>query len=109
MQRTFAKTDEIKSLFHFLEKDFNFKIQREENLSYASIIEYVGNGRKVSLIFEIKDYYFYFLIFNGEETKYSDKEYGNKFNSVSNLILKYLPEFNIQELQPSLEKGCSEA
>lgn len=109
MENKIASTNTIKEVFNFLTNEYGFKIIREESLNYGSYVDYVGNGIKISLGFDFKDYYFYFLIYKGEETEYSDAEYGKSIKSIEDLVLKNCPNYNIEDLQPNYAKGYSEA
>jgi len=104
----YAKAEEIKNRFHFLE-NIGFVLTREETLNYGSYVEYKGNGIKVYLGFDYKGYSFNFLLFRGEDLKYSDESYGNEIKSFCDLFKKYDLELECISLNPNYINGYEQA
>jgi hypothetical protein len=102
MLREYANTNVIKQEFRFLEEIYNLKIINESNLNYGAYLDYVGNGIKISLGFDYKDYFFYFYIFKGENTKYTDQDDANQ-KTFYDLALKENKNFDFTSLQPNNE------
>jgi hypothetical protein len=109
METKYATAKELKETFNFIIEDYNFKIIKEESLNYGSYVDFIGNGIKLSLGFDFKDYYFYFLIYKGENTKYSDDAYGKEIITFCDLALKYNIQFDCECLQPNTIDGYKNA
>ncbi|HTP01339.1 MAG TPA: hypothetical protein VMJ64_08200, partial [Anaerolineales bacterium] len=67
--------DDIRDAFSFLVDDFGHTITRDEiplhgDRPYAFIIEYAGNQRRVQLIYDYQENFFYFTIIRGLNTPY---------------------------------------
>lgn len=108
MLKEYATAEQIKDVFNFLE-NYGLFLIREETLNYGAYVEYKGNGIKVYLGFDYKDYQFNFLIYKDENLKYSDAAYGNEIKPFCDLAKKYDKDFDCNKLQPSLAEGYRQA
>lgn len=108
MELQYASVKEIKSEFNFL-LDLGFSLVREEDLKFGSYVEFVGNGIKIYLGFDFKNYNFLFDIYKGEDLKYSDEAYGILIKPFYEIVKKYNLNFSIGELQPSKTEGYKNA
>lgn len=104
----YAKADKISEMFSFV-IDYGLKLEREETLKYGSYVEYVGNGIRLYLGFDFKDYFFYFNFIRGENTKYPNDNDQENIKTFWDLAYKYVPNLNIEELKPDEEEGYFEA
>jgi len=100
MKSIYATAKILRESFSFLEK-VGFKLTQEESLNYGSYVEFTGNGLKIQLNFDFRDYYFYFLLFKSEDLKYSDEAVGNDIIPFYSLTSYY----NRNDLQPNKENG----
>lgn len=107
-ENKYPNASTLKESFLFL-NDFDFKIIREESLSYGSYLEYKGNGLKIYLGFDFKDYRFSFDLYKKNDLKYSDIAYGISIIPFSDLATEIKTNYHCSELQPCKEKGYEDA
>jgi hypothetical protein len=108
MESKYATADEIKNKFLFL-KEYGFELSREETKNYGSYVEFKGNGIKIYLSFDYRDYFLYFLIIRGEETKYPNDNDNENIKSFCDLAKKYNADYNCNTLQPNYDEGYGKA
>jgi len=98
----------LKEYFSFL-NEYYFEVVREDSLNYGSYVEYKGNGLKIYLGFEFKEYDFSFDLYKSDNLKYSDAAYGKEIISFCNLAKEMEIDYDCSKLQPDIEKGYREA
>ena len=94
--KLYPKAEVIKESFSFLE-ELGFKVLTLETQQYGATVEFVGNGKKISLIFEYRDYFFSFLLYKRDDINYSDEAVGIDIIPFS--LLENASKFG--ELQPN--------
>jgi hypothetical protein len=104
MNSKYPEAQIIIDSFSFLE-ELGYILTRSESLNYGSYVEFKGNGIRIYLGFDFKDYYFYFNIYNNENLKYSEDSFGKDIIPFSLLD----STFRIDELQPNREIGYEAA
>lgn len=103
----------IRLAFQFLVDEFGYTVSRDEELShegqpYAFEIEYVGNERRVSLIHDYRENFFYFKIVRGLNTQYpNDSDLENIIPFIK-VFRTFEPSLNLKDVQPN-GRTCAEA
>lgn len=92
----------IKESFSFLE-ELGFKVTTLKTGQHGvgAIVEFVGNGKKIHLNFEYKEYYFWFKFYHRDDINYSDEAVGKDIIPFS--LLENASKFG--ELQPNEVDG----
>lgn len=108
MRRKTINADELRDKFDFL-LEYGLTLVRKETLNFGAYVAYKGNGVRVELGFDYRDYFFYFKIFKGENLKYSDAAFGKEIRSFCDLAEKYDPNYDCEKLQPNYQSGYEEA
>lgn len=94
----------IKDNFSFLE-DFGFNVIKLESSKWGSDVVFKGNGIKIELSFDFRDYFFFFLLYKSDRLQYSDESVGKDIIPFGSLDSSY----NYEELQPNKKNGYERA
>lgn len=103
----------IRQAFKFLVDEFNYSINRDEELShesrpYAFVIEYSGNERRVRLTHDYKENFFYFVIIRGFSTQYPNANDHENITIFWKLFRTFEPSLELKVIQPE-GQTCEEA
>jgi hypothetical protein len=104
---------EIRGAFKFLTDEFGYRIDRDEVLlhgsrPYAYVLEYSGNDRRVDLVYDYKEEFFYFKIIRGMNTPYPNDSDRVNIVSFLELFLSFDHWLDPEAIQPH-SKTCGEA
>jgi len=104
---------EIREAFKFLIDEFGYRIQRDEvsfhdSRPYAYVLEYYGNDRRVDLVYDYKEEFFYFKIIRGVDTPYPNDSDRVNIVSFLRIFLSFDPLLDPEVIQPH-GKTCGEA
>jgi len=104
---------EIRGAFKFLVEEFGYRIERDEVLFHGSrpygyVLEYTGNDRRVDLVHDYKEDFFYFKIIRGVDTPYPNESDRENIIGFPKVFLSFDPSFDPSILQPR-NKTCAEA
>ena len=104
---------QIREAFKFLIDEYGYRIDRDEVLlhdtrPYAYVLEYSGNDRRVDLVYDYKEEFFYFKIIRGMNTPYPNDS--DRLNIVSflEIFLSFDHWLDPEVIQPH-SKTCGEA
>jgi len=103
----------IRKAFQFLVDEYGYTIRRDEELfhneqPYAFVIEFVGNGRRVSLSHDYRDNFFDFNIIKGLDTQHPNDEDNENISPFIKVFMAFERSLNPQDFQP-YNKTCAEA
>ncbi len=105
--------NEFRQAFKFLIDEFGYRIECDEvsfhdTRPYAYVLEYSGNDRRVNLIYDYKEEFFYFKIIRGMNTPYPNDSDRENIVSFLRLFLSFDPSLDPEVIQPH-GKTCGEA
>lgn len=100
--------DVIKEAFLFLE-GYGLALTNEDTKNYGAYVAFKGNGVRVDLGFDYRDYSFYFYIYKGEDLGYTPFDDGKNIKSFCALAKKYSIDYDCGKLQPVYKQGYQEA
>lgn len=104
----YFKSDEIIDAFRFLITK-GFAIIKLQDSNAGSMVELSNESIRVHLLFDYKDYFFYFSLIRGKETQYPndfDKENILPFSKIGS---KYISSFDPQTLNPNFHENSLSA
>jgi len=104
---------EIRQAFKFLIDEFGYSIQRDEvsfhdTRPYAYELECSGNDRRVDLVHDYKEEFFYFTLIRGVDTPYPNDSDRVNIVSFLEVFLSFDPSLDPEVIQPH-SKTCGEA
>ena len=104
---------EIREAFKFLIDEFGYRIDRDEvslhgSRPYAYVLEYSGNDRRVRLVHDYKEEFFYFVLIRGVNTPYPNDSDRVNIVSFLEVFLSFDPSLDPEVIQPH-SKTCGEA
>jgi len=97
----------IRDAFKFLVDEFGYIVTLDKETNYSFILDFVGNDRQVHLNHDYKDDTFYFRIYRGANTKYSDHDREN-IRAFWEIFKYFEPDLDSKELDP-VNQTCKEA
>ena len=104
---------EIHQAFKFLIDEFGYRIEHDEERfhdtrPYAYVLEYSGNDRRVRLVHDYKEEFFYFVLIRGVNTPYPNDSDRVNIVSFLEVFLSFDPSLDPDVIQPH-GKTCGEA
>jgi len=105
--------NEIRQAFKFLIDEFGYRIERDEvsfhgSRPYGYVLEYTGNDRRVSLVHDYREDFFYFKIIRGVNTPYPNDSDLVNIVPFLKVFLTFDPSLDPGVIQPR-GKSCGEA
>jgi hypothetical protein len=108
MNEVYYKSDILIKEFEFL-KDKGFEVIKTEDSNIGTSVEFSNNLIRIHLVFDFKDFFYYFDIIKGKDTKSINENYFENKRTFWDLALKQNPNFDIEKLKPNKEDGSIKA
>lgn len=106
--------DDIRHTFRFLVDEYGYSITRDEeelhgDRPYAFVIEYAGNRRRVQLVYDYQENFFYFSIIRGLNTRYPNDHDNENILIFLRLFRSFDPTIQMAALQPNHQTAVEAA
>jgi hypothetical protein len=96
----YFQSDKIIETFNFLIQK-GYKVVSQNDTNMGTSVEFSNENIRLHLSFDYRDYYFYFSIIKGKDTKYPNDIDNKNIKTFLDIGEKYVPNFSPENLFPS--------
>jgi hypothetical protein len=108
MIENFYKSDTLIKEFEFL-KEKGFKVIQNNDCNMGSSVEFTNNLIRIHLFFDYREFFYYFIIIRGKDTKYPNDNDQENIKTFWDLAIKQNHNFDLEKLKPNKEIGSKKA
>jgi hypothetical protein len=108
MNTKISDPEAIRSAFRFLVDEFNYSVTHDKETNNGFVIEYAGNQRRVRLVHDYREIFFYFEIIRGLSTQYPNDQDNENIRTFWDVFQHFEPQLDLKKLRPDVQT-CAEA
>lgn len=91
----------MKETFSFLGRDYEFQRSKEQQSNKGVILEYHSQKFKISLIYDLRENFFYFSLIRGVQTLHPNDKDDYNIRPFFRLAQRFCPDIDVKSLQPA--------